>query len=67
MRNLREFADVVLTVTCPNCGNALEKKGSWVLAIGEYTCCNCSARRQLGYSEKRKIFEAHARLNRRVA
>ena len=67
MGNLRELADAAITVTCPSCGHALEKKGSWVRAVGGYTCRNCNAWRQLSYSEKNKLFADHARLNRRLA
>jgi hypothetical protein len=48
-------ADLILTLSCPSCNEALSKKGSWVRAVSYYTCEACKQRVRLTYDDKLKV------------
>jgi hypothetical protein len=54
--------DIVLTHTCPHCGNKLEKPGRYFWRVRQYHCRNCQEPVPLNYDDKVKLFDDHAHL-----
>jgi rRNA maturation protein Nop10 len=57
-----QLYDVVLTHTCPHCGNRTEKPGSYFWRMRLYHCPHCEGVVTLSYEEKLKLFDEHAHL-----
>jgi hypothetical protein len=57
-----QLYDVLLTHTCPHCGNKTQKPGSYLWRMRCYHCPRCEKPVALSYEEKLKLFHAHARL-----
>jgi hypothetical protein len=50
---------VPLCHSCRNCGQVLERAGSWFKSVGRYRCAGCATDCHLTYEDKLKLFADH--------
>jgi transposase-like protein len=57
----QRLRDAILTYPCPHCGHKTERTGKWFSRQHKFRCPSCDKVVPMGYSEKLKLFDEHAK------
>lgn len=55
-----ELDHSLLRYDCPQCGQAIEQRGSWFKSVARYVCAGCGGVIRMTYEVKLRLFDKAA-------